>query len=226
MAGRPDFPDGNVFCDGALIVVYQNQATVFFIKTAVGQIIVIAVNANDGACAQGGIFFPQADQILVEGDEFLIFLAPGIGAAAVGIRKAAKAGLVAVVNRRCAHPGHLHNDTLSEHRLVDALGCGVGAQGIGSAHLMIGAGQEAGVIVIGKLVHGHLPAWHGKTGGVMAHGAPKTVRVAQKVLPEVVAVLLHACQEPGHRLHEGIVVHDRIPFISLEPVPGGAVMLG
>ena len=81
------------------------------------------------------------------------------------------------------------------------------------------------MIMIGQFVHGHLPAGHGKACGVVLHGAPETIGISQKILSEIVAVFLHSCQKPGHRLHKGIVIHHRIPLIALEPVTGIAVML-
>ena len=30
-------------------------------------------------------------------------------------------------------------------------------------------------------------------------------------------MLLHACEEPGHRLHEGGIIHDGIPLVALQP---------
>ena len=60
---------------------------------------------------------------------------------------------------------------------------------------------------------------------MMLHSAPEAVRIAEKVFPIIVAVLLHSRQEPCHRLHKRIIVHDGVPFISLQPVARISVML-
>ena len=59
----------------------------------------------------------------------------------------------------------------------------------------------------------------------MSHCAPEAVCISQKILAEIIRMLLHACKEPGDRLHERIVVHDRIPFVTLQPCLLVAVML-
>ena len=38
-------------------------------------------------------------------------------------------------------------------------------------------------------------------------------------------MFLHARQEPGHRLHKGVVVHHRVPLGAVQPVAGVAVVL-
>ena len=79
--------------------------------------------------------------------------------------------------------------------------------------------------MVGQLIHGNLPARRGKAGRMMPHGSPEALRISQQILPEIIAVLLHSCQKPGNRLHKGIIVHDGIPFIPLQPVPRISVML-
>ena len=41
----------------------------------------------------------------------------------------------------------------------------------------------------------------------------------------MVGVLLHARQEEGQRVHEGVVVHDRVPLVAAQPLGGVAVVL-
>ena len=59
----------------------------------------------------------------------------------------------------------------------------------------------------------------------MPHGSPEALCIAEQILSVVIAVLLHTGEEPGHGLHERIVVHDSIPFVALQPVSGIAVVL-
>lgn len=59
----------------------------------------------------------------------------------------------------------------------------------------------------------------------MPHGSPEALCITEQILSVVIAVLLHTGEEPGHGLHERIVVHDSIPFVALQPVSGITVML-
>ena len=59
----------------------------------------------------------------------------------------------------------------------------------------------------------------------MPHGSPEALCITEQILSVVIAVLLHTGEEPGHGLHERIVVHDSIPFVALQPVSSIAVML-
>ena len=60
---------------------------------------------------------------------------------------------------------------------------------------------------------------------MMIHSADKALFISQKILPVGVTVLLHTGQKPGDRLHKGIIIHHRIPFIPLKPGAGVPVML-
>ena len=57
------------------------------------------------------------------------------------------------------------------------------------------------------------------------HSPNKGITVSIKVIPALITVLLHARQEPGQRFHKGIVVHNRIPLIPLQPALRISVML-
>ena len=57
------------------------------------------------------------------------------------------------------------------------------------------------------------------------HSPDKGITVSIKVIPALITVLLHTGQEPGQRLHKCVIVHDRIPLITLQPALRVAVML-
>ena len=81
------------------------------------------------------------------------------------------------------------------------------------------------MVVVGQLIHG------GQYGGglhaahVVAHGVEKVLAVPPQLPAEAVAVLLHSGQKPGKGLHERVVVHHRIPLVSLQPGSRVAVVL-
>ena len=60
---------------------------------------------------------------------------------------------------------------------------------------------------------------------MVIHGAEKAHTVTVKSTVVLIAVLLHTSQKPGQRLHEGIIVHDRIPLIPRQPAAWISVML-
>ena len=80
--------------------------------------------------------------------------------------------------------------------------------------------------MVGQLVHGALHGSGLHPGHVIPHGVKKGSAVALKLLPAGIAVLLHSRQEPGNGFHEGIVIHDAVPLISLKPGRRVPVMLG
>ena len=65
-----------------------------------------------------------------------------------------------------------------------------------------------------------------EAGQIPRHRALEGPAVPEKLRMEAVAVLLHACQEEGHRLHKGVVVHHRVPLAAVQPVGGFPVVLG
>ena len=52
---------------------------------------------------------------------------------------------------------------------------------------------------------------------MMLHGTDKGLTVTVEVFPVLIAVFLHSCQKPGHRLHKSVIVHNRIPLITQKP---------
>ena len=147
--------------------------------------------------------------------QHLILMSPGIRSAVVRICETTDTGLISVIDCRSTRPCHLDHNAFPEDCLIDTLFRSLGSQCIGTSHLMICSRQETGMIMVGQFIHCHLPAGHGETGGMMPHSTPEALGIAEQILPVVIAVFLHTGQKPGHGLHECIVVHNGIPFISL-----------
>ena len=101
----------------------------------------------------------------------------------------------------------------------------VGAQVSHPSHFPVRPGEKTGMVMVGQLVHGRYQRRIGEAAHVMLHGTAEAFRIAQQVVVAAIAVFFHAGQEPGHRLHEGVVVHHRVPLIALEPVAGVPVVL-
>ena len=137
---------------------------------------------------------------------------------AVRIRKSADADLISIVDRRSSDPGHLHGHSFSHDRLVHAFLCRFRSYAVHPAHNMVRAGEKAGMVMVGQLVHGNLKRRSEHAGHVVPHGSHKVVRIPPEICPTLVAVLLHSGQEPGKRFHKCVIVHDTVPLISLEPV--------
>ena len=181
----------------------------------------ICAQRNSAASPAGRIFLPDTNQFLMITDQLLILLSPGIRSPAIRIRKAADARLVAVIDGRRAVPGHHQGHCLTENGLGYSFLRRFAAQLIYPSHLMVGAGQEPGMIVVGKLVHGNQEGLACKGAGFLPQRVQERLRVIQKRRLTAIAVLLHAGQVPGDGLHKGIVIHDGIPLASLQP--GGRV---
>ena len=71
--------------------------------------------------------------------------------------------------------------------------------------------------MVGQLVHGrhHRVGLH--TAHMVSHGVKKSLTISPYAPVITVAVFLHASQKPRDRFHERVVIHDRIPLISLQP---------
>ena len=81
------------------------------------------------------------------------------------------------------------------------------------------------MIVIRQFIHRHMKGRHMKRTHMCLHCTDKRLTVSIQILSVLITVLLHTGQEPGHRLHKSIIVHDRIPFIALKPAFRVAVVL-
>ena len=81
------------------------------------------------------------------------------------------------------------------------------------------------MVMVRELVHGTEQRRLHKSAHIVLHGGAEAPRVSQKIRIEVIGVLLHPGEKPGHRLHERVIVHDSIPLVSAKPVSGIPVML-
>ena len=79
--------------------------------------------------------------------------------------------------------------------------------------------------MIGKLIHSCHERRPIEAGHMILHCPDKAVTVSIHALIVFVAVLLHSGEEPGHRLHKGVIIHDGIPLVSFQPGPCISVML-
>ena len=150
---------------------------------------------------------------------------PWISPSIIRISKSADPGLIPVINRRRTRPRHLNDYRFPHDGYINALiGC-LCPQGIRPSHLLVGSGKESGMVMVGKFIHCYMERGGGEAGHMMVHCPYKAVCIAVQVAPVIVAVLLHTCQEPCHRLHKGIVIHDRIPLFTVEPFPWRTIML-
>ena len=154
----------------------------------------------------------------MESNQFLIFVSPRICPPVIRIREPADTRLVPIIDRGRARPCHLDHYRLAKHRFIHARVSRLRSERIRPSHFMVRSCKESGVIVIGQLVHRHQKRRHGKGSAVMSHGSPEIVRITPHIFSVIVAVFLHPCQKPGHRLHKGVIIHDRIPFLPLQPV--------
>jgi hypothetical protein len=82
------------------------------------------------------------------------------------------------------------------------------------------------MIMIGKLVHGNLERRCRKTCHMVPHSPHKAIRISIQVPTVIIAMLLHARKEPCYWLHKSIIVHYRVPFLSIQPIPRASIMLG
>ena len=148
-------------------------------------------------------------------------MSPGIGPAVVRVGEAPDTGLVAVIDGRSPGPGHLQQDGLPHDLHAHIFHGRIEPQILGPADYAVGPGQEAGVVVVGELVHADPEDIAGQ--GLLAgpqDRLPEGVRIAVALLVPAVAVFFHAGEEPCHGLHEELVVHDRVPLVALQPLPG------
>ena len=82
---------------------------------------------------------------------------------------------------------------------------------------MICPRQKSGMIVIGQFIHCCLQGRRIKICHMMHHCIFKCLRIPIHIFPVLIAVFLHTGQEPCKGFHKCIVVHQRIPLISLKP---------
>ena len=133
------------------------------------------------------------DDLPMKVDQLFIFPAPRIGTAVIRIGKATDARFIAIINRRRARPCHLHDNSLQKHCFFYIMICRLCAETVRSADTTVCSSQKSGMVMVGELIHGSQPGRHRHIRSVICHCAHKAVRVSQKILPIIIAVLLHAC---------------------------------
>lgn len=159
----------------------------------------------------------DACQVPVKFDQLQIFLSPWVCSPAVGICPAADACLIPVVKGRGSRPCHLDDHGLTHHTELHTLLRLLRSHGADTAHHLVCPGEKPGMVMVGQLVHSchHCVGLH--TAHVVLHGIEKCFSISPQAAVEAVAVLFHTSQEPCHRLHKGIIIHDRVPLVSLKP---------
>ena len=221
-AGQPDRNLQGIFIPAG---IDRNNGHLIFIDAGIDHIIVSCHQAHHRAPLQHPVVESRPGQIHMIVNKGQILLSPGIGAAAVRLCEAADARLIAVINGRCPRPGHLHHGTQPVDCRVDVLACRLGPQLGQPSHIVVRPGHKAGVIMVGQLVHGGGNGTLRHPGHVVEHGPEEGLSVADQRRVVAVGMLLHTRQEPAHRLHKSIIIHDGIPLISPQPGIRIAVML-
>ena len=160
----------------------------------------------------------NTDDFFMKSNQLLILMPPWVSPPVIRIGKTANTCLISIINSRRAGPCHLYHHSFTQHRFIYAPVCRLRPKGIRPADLMVRSGKKPRMVMIRQLVHRHQKRRHGKGCTVMPHRSPKVVRIAPHILSVVVTVLLHPRQKPGHRFHKGVIIHDRIPLLALQPV--------
>ena len=142
---RPDF----------LCIIQRNQNFFCFIEPPVGKHAIRPIKLLQRAMAQNGILLPQGNCCLMEGNQLHILPAPGIGAAVIGICPACYACFVPVIYGRRTVPCHLQQNSFPQHCFFHICIRRGTALCFHSADLAIGAREKAGMVMIGKLIHGN-----------------------------------------------------------------------
>ena len=104
------------------IVVKCHNHLLVLRESSIRKYVMSLLQEFQGAMCQHRTCFVDTDHFFVECDQVVIFLAPRIGPAVVRIGKSTDSGLIAVIDRRCSRPGHLHHNGLTHDRHVDILG--------------------------------------------------------------------------------------------------------
>ena len=167
----------------------------------------------------------HAAHITVELQKFQILMSPRVSSPVIRIRPAAQPSLVAVVKGRRPGPCHLYHHRFPEHTVTDPLGSRLRSHSGNPAHGLVCPGQETGMIVVRKLIHGHHDGRHLHPAHMIIHSPEESFSIAIEMAVILIAVLLHSGQEPCDRFHKCIVIHNGIPFISLKPAVGISIML-
>lgn len=178
VARNTEFPDKDILCHIIVSVIDYNQALLLFVKSRIGDKIVISRSLFDRACEKLPVFLVDTDHFPVEIDQLLIFMSPWVGSSVIRIGKATDTCFVSVVDRWCARPCHLDRNSLTHDSLIDTLiGC-FAAHCVHTTDLFVGSCQKTRMIVVGKLIHRDLQRWRCHRCTVMDHCAPEAVRIS------------------------------------------------
>ena len=79
--------------------------------------------------------------------------------------------------------------------------------------------------MIGQLIHGGQQRRILKSGHMVNHGILKYLYIPLKIFSPFITVFLHSGEKPGNRLHEGAIIHHRIPLVTLQPFSRIIIML-
>ena len=142
---------------------------------------------------------------------------PWIGSAAVRIGKATNTCFITIIKCRCSRQSHLNNYSLTQYCLIDILTSCFRCSIANSSYPAIRSGQKSGMIMIIQFIHGCFQRLTVELSGLIGNRINKHICISQQILSKLVTVFLHSRQEPGYRLHKGIIVHNCIPLISLQP---------
>ena len=168
----------------------------------------------------------ETDRHLIKINERAVFMSPRICPTIVRIRKSDDAGLITVIQGRSSDKSHLDQNCFPHDRYDDTLAGCLGAELRDAADNVIRSGKESRMVVVVQFVHCAEKRRTHKAGHMVPHGTGKYLSVAEQILSELVTVLLHACKEPGYRLHERVIVHDGVPLVPSEPFACIAIVFG
>ena len=158
-------------------VVQRDNIIPCFIKAAVGNYAISAVQRAQRAGTQCPMLLPQGNQFFVESNQRIVLLAPRVGTAVVRVCPADHSGLVPIIHRRRAGPCHLEQHRFPHDCLIHIFSRGLRSFVFQPARPAVCPRQKTGVVVIGKLVHGNLYCLSRKAAHLVNHTAPECVGI-------------------------------------------------
>ena len=222
----PGYPGRDVQGHRLFTAVYGHDGDLILILSRIDHIVMAGHELHERASLQHRVTLMHTAEVIMELDELEVLVTPRVRAAAVRLGPAGHTGFVTVVEGRCARPGHLHHRTQTIDCLRNAGICSGRAARSDAADGLVRARHETAVVMIRELVHRAENRVLRHPGHVVEDRVEEHLTIPAHRLVFRVGMLLHAGQEPGHRLHEGVVVHDGIPLVALQPAERVAVMLG
>ncbi len=222
----PGHPGRNVQGERLFAAVHGHDVDLILILSRIDHIVMAGHQLHEGTSLQHRVTLMHTAEVIMELDQLEVLVAPRVRTAAVRLGPAGHAGFVAVVEGRCARPGHLHHRPQTiECRGNANIRSGRTARA-DAADGLVCPRHKAAVVMIRELVHRAENRVLRHAGHMVEDRVEEHLTVPAHRLVFRVGVLLHTGQEPGHRFHEGIVVHDGIPLVTLQPAERVAVVLG